>query len=76
MAGLYAAGRVDYLGFSRITGTVRTDTWDASVTRIEVGAGYSLQRNVIVKGVYQHDWRDGGYLRTVRVGAVQLRFWL
>jgi hypothetical protein len=74
--GLYAAARIDHLRFSRITGTLVTDTWESNVTRIEAGGGYSLQRNAVVKMVYQRNWRDGGYVRTASVAAVQLLFWL
>src|SRR5262249_40599646 len=36
---LYFAARGDHLGFSEITGTTRQDTWDAPVTRTEIGMG-------------------------------------
>jgi hypothetical protein len=74
--GLYLAARVDHLGFSRIKGALVTDTWDANVIRIEAGGGYSLQRNIVVKMVYQRNWRDGGFVRIANVAAVQLLFWL
>ena len=37
-----------------------TGTWDAPVTRLETGAGYYIRRNLLAKGTYQHNWRDGG----------------
>ena len=73
--GLYAAARVDHLGFSEITGATRTDTWDAPVTRLEIGGGYSLQRNLVLKLSYQHNSRDGGRVRTLNLAAAQLLFW-
>jgi hypothetical protein len=73
--GLYAAARFDHLGFSEITGTSRRDTWDAPVTRVEIGGGYSLQRNLLLKASYQHDSRDGGRVRSMGVGALQLVYW-
>jgi hypothetical protein len=73
--GLYAAARVDHLGFSEVTGSQRTDTWDAPVTRIEIGGGYSLQRNLLLKFEYQHNARDGGLVHTFNPVAAQLVYW-
>jgi hypothetical protein len=53
----------------------RTDTWDAPVTRLELGGGYSLQRNLLLKFEYQHDSRDGGLVRTLNPVALQLVYW-
>jgi hypothetical protein len=75
LPGLYAAARIDHLGFSVVTGTDRTDTWDAPVTRFEIGGGYSLQRNLLLKFEYQHDSRDGGLVRTFNPVAAQLVYW-
>ncbi|HEY3121768.1 MAG TPA: hypothetical protein VGL15_14175 [Vicinamibacteria bacterium] len=69
--GLYAAGRVDHLGFSRVFGT----TWDAPVRRIEIGGGWQVRRYVLLKAVVQDNRRDGGRWRSFRTGAVQLMFW-
>ena len=73
--GLYVAGRFDHLGFSDITGTTRTDTWEAPVTRVEVGGGYSLLRNLLLKLSYQYNTRDGGRVETLNLAAAQLLFW-
>jgi hypothetical protein len=74
--GLFAAARFDHLGFSDIVGTRQTAPWDAPVTRYEIGAGYSIQRNLLVKLSYQHNDRDGGVLlRTAHMTSVQLVFW-
>ena len=54
--GLYAAGRVDHLGFSDAIGTSVTAPWDVPVTRVEVGSGFSIQRNLLVKVAYQHNF--------------------
>lgn len=71
--GLYAAARLDHLGFSRLGS--RPVAWDAPVLRAEAGAGYHLRRNLLVKAVYQHNRRDGGRVRSFGVGAAQLLFW-
>jgi hypothetical protein len=74
--GLYAAARVDRLGFSDITGSNGPQSWEAPVRRIEVGAGYSIQRNLILKGSFQHNHRDGGRLKTsANQVASQIVFW-
>jgi len=74
--GLYAAARFDHLGFSDIVGTRETAPWDAPVTRFEIGAGYSIQRNLLLKLSYQHNDRDGGVLlRMAHLTSVQLGFW-
>jgi hypothetical protein len=75
---LFVAGRADHLGFSRIVDALSGDgpvSWDAPVTRLEAGGGYYLQRNVVVKAVYQHNWRDGGRERTRRYVAGQILYW-
>ena len=76
--GLYLAGRADHLGFSTITGTRfggAPTAWDVPVTRIEVGGGYSLTRNVIAKLAYQQNWRDDPRDRRTRFVAAQLLYW-
>jgi hypothetical protein len=76
MPGLFAAARLDHLGFSEITGTSVTEPWDAPVTRVEIGAGYSIQRNLLLKMTFQRNSRDGGRLATTgNLPAVQLMFW-
>jgi hypothetical protein len=72
---LYAAGRIDYLGFSAITGTLGRETWEAPVTRFEVGGGYSVQRNLLVKGSYQHNSRSAGRTTMINLGAAQIVYW-
>jgi hypothetical protein len=73
---LYAAARYDHLGFGEETSARETVPWDAPVTRIEVGAGYSIQRNLLLKGSYQYNNRDGGVLqRVAHMVAAQLVFW-
>jgi hypothetical protein len=73
--GFYAAARLDHLGFGEIQGSEARLSWDAPVTRIETGLGYSPWRNLWLKAVYQHDWRDGGAVRSQSIGAAQMSFW-
>jgi hypothetical protein len=72
---VYAAARLDHLGFNEITGTSIRETWDAPVTRVEVGGGYSLQRNLIFKLSYQHDTRDTAHVPVSNLTAAQIVFW-
>jgi hypothetical protein len=76
--GLYAAARFDHLGFSTITGSPEQGAlpWDAPTTRVEIGGGWSVQRNLVFKVSYQHNVRDGGrLLRKDGLGAAQVVFW-
>jgi len=74
--GFYVAMRVDHLGFGSITGQTQSGPWDAPVSRLEAGAGYSLFRNLLLKGAYQYDSRDGGRLKPVEhLVATQVVFW-
>ena len=75
MPGLYAAARAEHLGFSRVTGTSRQDGWDAPVTRVEVGGGYSLQRNLTLKLAFQHNTRATTRNSAANAGAMQLVYW-
>ena len=47
--GLYVAARADHLAFNRVQGALMRLPWEAPVTRLEVGGGYYLLRNVIVR---------------------------
>jgi hypothetical protein len=73
--GLYVAARLDHLGFSEVTGTGIRTPWDAPVTRLEVGGGYSLQRNLLLKLSFQHNTRTAGLAPIVNIPAAQLVFW-
>ncbi|PWT85151.1 MAG: hypothetical protein C5B57_03570 [Blastocatellia bacterium] len=72
---LYAAARVDYLGFSKISGSLSRETWEAPVTRFELGGGYSIQRNLVLKVAFQHNARSGGRVRHLNLPAAQVVFW-
>lgn len=73
--GLYAAARFDHMGFSEIAGTARTTGWEAPVNRVEVGGGYSLLRNLMLKGSYQRDTRPAGRTQKLNAVATQVVFW-
>jgi hypothetical protein len=74
--GLYAAGRIEHLGFSDIpTTTQGLVTWDADVTRLELGGGWTVHRHVLLKAVWQRNRRDGGRVRASDLGAFQVVTW-
>jgi len=73
--GLYAAARFDHVGFSEIVGTTRTAGWEAPVDRVELGGGYSILRNLMVKGSYQRDTRPAGRTQKLNAIASQVVFW-
>jgi hypothetical protein len=72
---LYAAARYDRLWFSTIAGSTRRDTWDANVSRVEVGIGYRVARPLTIKTSVQHATRDGGRVRKDTLGAMQVVLW-
>ncbi len=73
--GLYAAARFDHLGFSEVSGSTVRQPWDAPVTRWDIGGGYSIQRNLLIKAEYQYNMRAGGRVETLGLGAVQVVYW-
>ena len=62
-------------GSARSPAPTRTADWEAPVTRIELGGGYLLQRNLQLKASFQRNTRDGGRVTHLKIGAAQLVFW-
>ena len=73
--GLYLAARGERLDFSKIRGERGLAEWDAQTWRFEGGVGYSITRNVIVKGSFQRNGRDGGRVRRDALFAGQVVYW-
>jgi hypothetical protein len=73
--GWSVAARIDHLGFSRIETSQGLVTWDAPVTRVEGVVSYSPLRHATVKAGYQHNWRDGGRVRSTGLALAQLVLW-
>ena len=71
----YVAARGDQLRFSTIQGTAGAQTWDANVSRVEFGVGYTIRRGLLVKASMMNNWRDGGSVRQSRLAAVQALLW-
>jgi hypothetical protein len=73
---VFVAARLDHLGFSHLqVGPTWAPTWDAPVTRVEVDAGYYIQRNLVARFAVQANDRDGGRVRQRTFVAGQLAFW-
>ena len=75
LPGFYGAGRAEHLAFNRIAGAAHVDEWDAPVTRIELGGGYYVQRNLVARLSLQLNARDGGRVDHGRFLAAQLLYW-
>ena len=73
--GLYAAARAERLSFGRVPSALGEATWDAPVTRIEAGAGYTPWRHATLKLAWQHDERDGGRVRREDLVIGQVALW-
>jgi hypothetical protein len=50
-------------------------TWEAPVTRWEIGAGYAVRREVLLKASWQHNRRDGGRVRENDLVGAQVLVW-
>jgi hypothetical protein len=74
--GMFLAARADKLTFSKVTSAGQNLEWDSPVTRVEMGLGVYVRRNLLARGTYQHNWRDGGLIRNRQQITVQLQFWL
>jgi hypothetical protein len=75
LPGVYTAVRAEHLGFGDIVTTRGTVPWDAPVVRVEIGLGYSLQRNLVVRASLQLNERDTGRIASARLPAVQVHYW-
>jgi hypothetical protein len=72
----FVAGRLDRLGFSRVTAdTGERVTWDAPVTRVEGNVGYYIQRNLVTRVAVQYNDRDGGRVLRRTYVSGQVAYW-
>jgi hypothetical protein len=73
---LFVAARVDRLGFSRVTDSLkRRVPWEAAVHREEGAVGFYLQRNLIARVSLQQNTRTAGRVRQRAYLAGQLSYW-
>jgi hypothetical protein len=73
--GFYVALRGDRLHFSDIPAEAGVASWEARTWRVEAGVGYSITRNILLKGSWQHNRRDGGRVREDTLLAGQVLYW-
>lgn len=74
-AGLYLAVRGDRIDYTEVLGSRIRNTWDADLWRIEAGGGYSITRNILAKGSWQRNRRDGGRVTHDDLVAAQVLYW-
>ena len=75
MPGLYFAARAGRVDYSQVTGAGGTMPWDAPVSRVEAGLGFSLRRNLLLKAVFQHNQREAGRVLRDDLVAGQVLWW-
>jgi hypothetical protein len=73
--GFYLAARGEEISFGQIGGAARSNTWEADLWRVEVGPGLSITRNVLLKGSWQRNRRQGGAVRHDTLVAGQMVYW-
>ncbi len=73
--GLYAAARLEHLGFGEVDSALGRESWDANVDRLEAGLGWTPARHLLLKASWQHDRRDGGRVRRSDLFAGQVLLW-
>jgi hypothetical protein len=73
--GFYVAMRGDRLDFSDIRDIGGVSAWEARTWRVEAGVGYSLTRNILLKGSWQRNNRHGGRVRADTLMAGQVLYW-
>ena len=73
--GAYVAARGDRIAFSTVAGSAGPRTWEADTWRVEIGGGYSVRRNILAKGAWQRNRRDGGRVRHDTLLTAQVLYW-
>lgn len=73
---IMVSGRADRLTFSRLDVAPNlSPTWDANVTRVEVDAGYYIQRNLMARLAVQYNDRNGGRVHHRTYFSGQIAYW-
>ena len=75
---LHLAGRLDRLTFSDVTGTLfdgQPTPCDAPVTRLELGGGYAVWRNLVLRTSVQANRRSGGRIERRTYFSTQVAWW-
>jgi hypothetical protein len=75
LPGIQLAARAERLGFENVQSPAGRLPWEASVRRFEIGAGYSVIRNVTLKASWQRNLRRGGRILHDTLWAGQIVYW-
>lgn len=73
--GFYLALRGDRIDYTDVRGSRVGNTWDADLWRVEAGGGYSITRNILAKGSWQRNRRNGGRVTHDDLVAAQVLYW-
>jgi hypothetical protein len=71
------SARVDGLRFSDLAASAGAppESWDAPVDRVEGVVGFRVRRNLELRGGWQQDWRDGGFVHRRGYPAFEALYW-
>ena len=75
LPGVQLAARAEHLTFANLWVPGGVQRWEAPVSRVELGGGYAVIRNIVLKASWQLNVRDGGRVRRESLGAVQAVYW-
>lgn len=73
--GVSIAVRADGLWFSELEGSAGAQTWEADQRRVEAALSVAVTRNLLAKGAWQRNQRQGGRVRHDSLFAAQLVYW-
>jgi hypothetical protein len=74
LPGWYAAGRFDTVRFEAVETSTGRETWDQNTDRIELGVGYHVSRELMVKAVGQLNDTGSGFDVDQMLPALQVSF--
>ena len=73
--GVSLSARGDGLWFSDLAGRSAAAPWEANQRRLETALSVAVTRNILVKGAWQRNRRDGGRVRHDSLLAAQIVYW-
>lgn len=73
--GVSVSARGDGLWFSDLAGRSSVQPWEANQRRLETALSVAITRNIVAKGAWQRNRRDGGRVRHDSLLAAQLVYW-
>ena len=73
--GWFVAARLGHVNFEDVPSPEGAVSWESDVTRVEVGVGYFLTRQILIKGSLQYNERARGRETKATLPSVQVIFW-